>query len=330
MKVLATVDEATYGEDDGNTADDDHPVAWCSNFDGGISWYTAMGHTQASFADADFRDHLLGGLQTAAGVDGDCGEPRSMPPVAEDFEKVTLDDDTKAPMEIAIAEDGRAFYIELGQPVTGGQANQARRAMVWDPDTQSPSLAGTIPVDNSHENGLLGITLAPDFDDQRAHLHVVLDARGQPVQAKVNRISRFTIGPATTDRARGSETPIYEWTHQRAECCHTGGSLDFGPDGSLYLSTGDNTNPFGHGYNPTDERPGRQNWDAQRTSANTNSPNGKILRILPRAVPTGLARRRDDLRHPRGQHVPAPAPPRRCPRSTRWASATRSGSTSTR
>ena len=53
VKVLATVDESTYGEEDGNTADDDHPVAWCSNFDGGISWYTAMGHTQASFADAD-------------------------------------------------------------------------------------------------------------------------------------------------------------------------------------------------------------------------------------------------------------------------------------
>ena len=63
VKVLATVDESTYGEEDGNTADDDHPVAWCSRFDGGISWYTAMGHTQASFADADFRAHLLGGLR---------------------------------------------------------------------------------------------------------------------------------------------------------------------------------------------------------------------------------------------------------------------------
>ena len=33
-----------------------------------------MGHTQASFADAEFRSHLLGGLRTAAGVAGDCGE----------------------------------------------------------------------------------------------------------------------------------------------------------------------------------------------------------------------------------------------------------------
>ena len=32
VHVLATVDESTYGEDDGNTIDDDHPVAWCSDF----------------------------------------------------------------------------------------------------------------------------------------------------------------------------------------------------------------------------------------------------------------------------------------------------------
>ncbi len=151
----------------------------------------------------------------------------------------------------------------------------------------------------------------------------------QPVQAKVNRISRFTIG-ADNQIVAGSEIPIYEWTHQRAECCHTGGSLDFGPDGSLYLSTGDNTNPFGHGYNPTDERAGRQNWDAQRTSANTNSPNGKILRILPRARADGLARRRARRTTSPRATCSRPAPPRRCPRSTRWASATRSGSTSTR
>ena len=80
VKVLATVDESTYDEQDGNTIDDDHPVAWCSNFDGGRSWYTAMGHTQASFTDAQFRAHLLGGLRTAAGVSGDCGEPRTTPP----------------------------------------------------------------------------------------------------------------------------------------------------------------------------------------------------------------------------------------------------------
>ena len=52
VHVLATVDESTYVEDDGNTTDDDHPVTWCTNFDGGRAWYTAMGHTQASLRRA--------------------------------------------------------------------------------------------------------------------------------------------------------------------------------------------------------------------------------------------------------------------------------------
>ena len=153
VHVLATVDESTYGEDDGNSIDDDHPVAWCSDFDGGRSWYTAMGHTAASFSEADFLDHLLGGLQTAAGA-GDCGEhERSMPPVAADFEKVTLNNDTNAPMEIDIADDGRAFYIELDG-----------RVQMWSPGSQTTTTIGTLPVSLIHENGLLGIQLAPDFN----------------------------------------------------------------------------------------------------------------------------------------------------------------------
>ena len=62
------MDESTYAEDDGNTTDDDHPISWCQRYDGGRSWYTGMGHTQASFSEADFLKHLLGGLEVAAGV----------------------------------------------------------------------------------------------------------------------------------------------------------------------------------------------------------------------------------------------------------------------
>ena len=74
--MLATVDESTYDEDDGNATDDDHPISWCHRYDGGRSWYTGMGHTQASFAEAPFLKHLLGGLEVAAGAvdDADCGD----------------------------------------------------------------------------------------------------------------------------------------------------------------------------------------------------------------------------------------------------------------
>ena len=75
VHVLATVDESTYGEDDGNSADDDHPISWCSDYDGGRIWYTGMGHTQASFTEPNFLQHILGGLETASrNQAADCGD----------------------------------------------------------------------------------------------------------------------------------------------------------------------------------------------------------------------------------------------------------------
>ena len=48
----------------------DHPIAWCQDYDGGRSWYTGGGHTQESYTEPQFLSHLLGGIQTAAGVAG--------------------------------------------------------------------------------------------------------------------------------------------------------------------------------------------------------------------------------------------------------------------
>jgi type 1 glutamine amidotransferase len=44
-----------------------HPLVWAHEFDGGRAWYTAMGHTSASYTDPLFRQHLWGGILWAAG-----------------------------------------------------------------------------------------------------------------------------------------------------------------------------------------------------------------------------------------------------------------------
>jgi type 1 glutamine amidotransferase len=72
VHVLATLDEATYS---GGKMGADHPIAWCQEFAGGHSWYTAMGHTTESYGEPLFRLHLLGGIECAAGVSGGCGQP---------------------------------------------------------------------------------------------------------------------------------------------------------------------------------------------------------------------------------------------------------------
>ncbi len=67
----------------------------------------------------------------------------------------------------------------------------------------------------------------------------------------------------------------------RGLCCHVGGDIDFDAAGNLYLSTGDDTNPFASdGYTPIDERASRNPaYDAQRSAGNTNDLRGKVLRI---------------------------------------------------
>ena len=65
VHVLASLDEKSFH---GGTMGADHPVAWCREVGKGRLWYTALGHTEASFREMNFLRHLLGGIQIAAGV----------------------------------------------------------------------------------------------------------------------------------------------------------------------------------------------------------------------------------------------------------------------
>lgn len=65
VQVLLTIDEASYS---GGTMGSDHPMAWYHDYDGGRAWYTELGHTTASYTEAFFVQHLLGGILWAAGA----------------------------------------------------------------------------------------------------------------------------------------------------------------------------------------------------------------------------------------------------------------------
>ena len=43
------------------------PIAWCRDFEGGRTWYTAGGHTDETFTEPLFVKHLLGGIRWAMG-----------------------------------------------------------------------------------------------------------------------------------------------------------------------------------------------------------------------------------------------------------------------
>ncbi|MFF3466913.1 PQQ-dependent sugar dehydrogenase [Streptomyces sp. NPDC002619] len=204
---------------------------------------------------------------------------------AEDFQQVTLakgEPEVGEPMSLAVLPDRSVLHTSRD-----GELRLTDAA-------GNTKLAGKLDVYSHDEEGLQGVGIDPDFATNRfIYLYYAPplntpagDAPETGTAADfapfdgVNRLSRFVLKTdGTLDTA--SEKNILEVKTSRGICCHVGGDIDFDAAGNLYLSTGDDTNPFqSDGYTPIDERSDRNPaFDAQRSSGNTNDLRGKILRI---------------------------------------------------
>lgn len=74
VHVLLSVDESTYDPrgysvPGGSEPMGDHPIAWCHDYDGGRSFYTALGHKGSYWDEPKLLAHVLGGIRMAAGVE---------------------------------------------------------------------------------------------------------------------------------------------------------------------------------------------------------------------------------------------------------------------
>lgn len=265
INVLYWLDETSYK---GGENGEKHPIAWYHEFDGGRAFYAGMGHVKESFTDSLYITHIEKGILYAIGNQKlDYGKATAQHASEENrFTKVVLGYNFNEPTEMAILPDGRILFLE-----------RRGRIKLYVPTNDSIKIINELKVYSTHEDGMIGLTIDPDF--QKNHwLYVFYSHPDKPA----NVISRFTFDGNKVDLA--SEKEILEVAVQRETCCHTGGSLAFGPDGNLYASTGDNTSPFeSDGFSPADERPKRAPFDAQKSSANTNDLRGKILRIKPQS-----------------------------------------------
>ena len=220
------------------------------------------------------------------------------------FQKVTLNDRPGEPMSLAVLPDGRVLHT--------ARTGQVR---IHDPQTGLNTLAADMRESNQglyqhDEEGVQGIAIDPNFDSNRwvyVYYSPRLDTPTDVVGTGINEgDAPFNLNTAA-DRARlalfngylllsrfkfaggeldfDSEQEIIRVPSSRGICCHVGGKIDFDGNGNLFLSTGDDTNPFeSSGFTPIDERSTRNPaFDAQRTAANTNDLRGKILRIRARA-----------------------------------------------
>ncbi|MEU6355288.1 PQQ-dependent sugar dehydrogenase [Streptomyces sp. NPDC047072] len=219
------------------------------------------------------------------------------PPTSSDFQKVTLNDRPGEPMALAVLPDRRVLHTARTGEVRIHDPKSGVNFLAAD---MKKSPAGLYQHD---EEGVQGIAIDPGFAKNHwvylyysPRLDTPMDDPATPGVNEgdaplfgtaadfakykgVTRLSRFKLVGNKLDYA--TEQKVIEVPADRGICCHVGGKIDFDGKGTLFLSTGDDSNPFSSdGYAPLDDRADRNPaYDARRTAGNTNDLRGKVLRI---------------------------------------------------
>lgn len=150
-----------------------------------------------------------------------------------EVETSVLATNLEAPWGLAFLPDGNALVTE----------RDSGRVLSVSPSGEVEEVQ-TLPADGTGEGGLLGIALSPDYEEDGL-------VYAYYTTAEDNRVVRFRLG----------EEPEPILTGIPVNSFHNGGRIEFGPDGLLYVGTGD------AGYQPY--------------SQDVNALGGKILRINP-------------------------------------------------
>ena len=175
-----------------------------------------------------WRHHvLLLGLVAAAACDGESDAERVVPPrkvaAPQRYSVETIATGLEVPWGIAFAPDGRIFVTERAGSIRVIRDGKLEKAP-W----------ATLAVAVTGEAGLMGIAVAPDFEMSRA---VYVAATFRVGEDLVNRVVRLT-----EQNGRGGR-PHVVIDRIPAARFHAGDAIAFAPDGTLFIATGDATNP---------------------------------------------------------------------------------------
>lgn len=141
------------------------------------------------------------------------------------------------PWEVAFLPDGGILVTERsGNLLKVGEEKEVIQAIEG--------------VEHTGEGGLLGMALHPDFEENN-YLYLYLTAEAE--QNLINRVERYQL----IDDHLEDKTVVLE--DIAGASYHDGGRMEFGPEGYLYITTGDAGEPD--------------------LAQDTNSLSGKILRI---------------------------------------------------
>jgi glucose/arabinose dehydrogenase len=151
------------------------------------------------------------------------------------------------PVDLQHASDGRVYIVEQRGVIWVMEGGQRRALPFLD-------IQGQVN-DWGDEQGLLGLAFDPDFQ-ANGRFYVNYTAFGDDTQ-----ISRFSVSEDPFRADAGSESVLLRIGQPYAN--HNGGALAFGPDGYLYIGTGD----------------GGSSGDPLGNAQRLDSLLGKVLRI---------------------------------------------------
>ncbi len=271
VHVLASLDMQSVGIEEGPAGilANDYPIAWLQEYGGGHVFYTKLGHFADVWTTPAFMQHLLQGMRIAAGrIPADMGGgKRAYEVLAEDI----------WPDDIAVDDKGHVWIIELRGKIHRYDAETGETRQIAHLDTTDPT---------NVEHGLFGIEVDPAFYDGAPYVYLYYT---EP-KTFTNTLSRFTYREGALDMA---SKKVLLRVPTEPQCCHQAGDIEWGPDGSLYLSTGDTgMSEVRPQWEISRERIddfmarhdlSRIHWtrlvDSERSAQNLQDLRGKILRI---------------------------------------------------
>ena len=270
-RVIASLDMHSVDADPQGPADqaeNDYPIAWVRKHDGGRVFVTKLGHFEAVWQNPGFVTHIAEGLRMAAG--------HSDAPMGGHRVKETIVDNVW-PDDIAVDKKGNVWVVELRGKIH-----------YWNAETGESHQVGEIPTTDPTgiEHGIYGVEVDPDFHNGSPYIYIFYAQQN----TFLNILSRFE---ATDGQIDFDSEHVILTVPTEPQCCHQAGDLEWGPDGTLYVSTGDTgysgTKPeweiseerieaFKEKHNLDD-----YHWtrlvDSEYTSQNMSDLRGKILRI---------------------------------------------------